>query len=319
MSENEPLEGKIVSPWPRMIPVLCVLGGFILGAVAMMVQGYGSAPKAKTPDLALNRPSVAGPLGQAPNLSEPEAGVKPGENPTGEEPTDQTQGTPNGEIPPADPSTLNPDPGVAPGAGTNPTTPPGGTPPPPLAGALPEGPILGGNAPLKPIVIEPEKEPVILADYTEYLSIVPEKDVEPTLRQVETLARSAGGQVQMEFEHDPDRPELGKDVIIAVPKENAAKLKEALLKSASAQEGDTWSGPISERQFRMERFLREARGTLEVRLTRLKVRYHEDAPAVVRTAETIARIQNALKAFRRIPAEKEAIRVFVGRPNTNWP
>ncbi len=308
MSQPEPNETPTRPKAARLVPILCLVAGVGLGILVMVAVSRqmdpaqtlevktGPPPESLPPLVARKeKQDPPPPAGWPPNQAFPEqfnVGANAGLGPK----------------PAETPSVSDPNAKVDPGVGAPPT----------LSGSLPGG-VPGGSEPVKPIVLDGEKNAALPVTYTEFQSIVFELDVEPTIEKIRRRVQAAGGQVRFEFERDPDRVEAGRDLLIGVPRAAAEKLREDLGKLADGQEMDRWNGPFSERHFRMERFLRDAAGRVEARLSELKVKYHDDAPLVVRTAQLLDRIQKAMKAFGPVPVEQEAFRVYVGKSATGWP
>lgn len=183
-----------------------------------------------------------------------------------------------------------------------------------LGGKLPSGEISGGpgTGPMSPIVVERDKPAGPTGAYVEFNMLVAENEVEPLAGRVKQLVRGAGGQVLLEFRYEPDRPEVGTEIVISVPKAKASKL-EADLRSAGAAEIDRWTGPISERGYRMGRFLRDRLEVLNLRMKELRVRFLSDAPDVIWAKESIERYEKAIAWIKPPPREMAGLKVFIGR------
>lgn len=181
----------------------------------------------------------------------------------------------------------------------------------PAVGNIPPGAL--GTAPVNPIVIDSNKPSDVEAFYTEFHAIVPELEVEPTIQQVKRLVSGAGGTVTQAFTLDPERPETGSELFIAIPKAKAQGFRESLGK-ADAVELDRWNGPVTERRSRMTRALRDTAQKLEERLNQLRLKYFDDAPSVVETKSALERYQKAIAAVKSVSADRETFRVYVGKP-----
>lgn len=181
----------------------------------------------------------------------------------------------------------------------------------PPIGNLPPGAL--GTAPVNPIVIESDKPAEVEAFYTEFLAIVPELEVEPTIQQMKRLVSGAGGTVTQTFTLDPERPEIGSELFVAIPKDKAQSFRQSLGKT-DAVELDRWNGPVTERRSRMTRTLRDTAQKLEERLNQLRLKYFDDAPSVVETKASLERYQKAIAGVKSVSADRETFRIYIGKP-----
>lgn len=280
---------------------MMAVGGVLLlvGVTVGFLLGHSTAPARPPAVASVASESPESDLSKAsePKASEPEGALN--------EPTSEAKG----ETKIAEPAT-----------GTGQT-------PPPLNGAVPSGPIPdtlpgsispGSVAPVNPVVIETPPNRGGLAEYREYTLVVAEADVAGTRQRLLDLLREFQGQTSLQFTHDPDRPELGQDLLASLPAERAASFFESLNRMSGSQETDRWSGAAEDRDLRMKRFLREAVNGLEKRVRELKVRYLDDAPEVVRNSEMQAHYRKGLESVKSIPAARPAVRIFVGKSLPPW-
>jgi len=293
-------EIEVYRPERGKVRIMAAGGVLLLAGVAVgFFLGYSTAPKLPE-KVAIANPVQEGadPTGAVqPGLGS-EAEPKPEALKTNEE--SETKGNPIGASGPAS------------------TSPPTGTlPSGPIPDRLP-GEINSGVAPVNPVDSETGPPRTSSAEYREYTIVVSESDVESTHRRVSGLIQEAKGQISLSFVHDPDRPELGQDLVAGVDPDKASKLYEALDRLSGSQETDRWSGFVDDRALRAQRFLRDAINGLEKRIRELKVRYLDDAPEVVRNSEMQSHYQRGLNSMKAIPAGKPVIRVFVGKSLPPW-
>ncbi|MBI5707945.1 MAG: hypothetical protein HZC36_13250 [Armatimonadetes bacterium] len=183
--------------------------------------------------------------------------------------------------------------------------------PDPLQGSI-SGP---GVPPVSPVVVKDPaaQEAAKEVTFTEITVIVPEADIDSIGHQVADLAKSAGAGVQSQATSETGWLGDAREMLLAIPPDRAKQVESELLKLGSAQATDRWTGPYSERQFRVERMLRDAKLDYEARVRKLLIKYLDDAPEVLRAQEQLAEIGKALSAIKRIPSDKSAIRVLIGK------
>lgn len=300
MSEIEPYR-----PQKRQYVKVVALGLVLIFGVAIGVLIAPNFGQKRATNLAIG-------TGLPPDERPPETAPGEQESPPAP-PSDETNATPETKLPPDADTKANP--AADPNTKANPATSGG---PSPLTGSLPGGTTSSGVGPVNPIVIESPEVRAPSAQYFEYLIIVAEVDVAPMVQRVTGAIRSAGGQMHLQFTHDPERPELGQEAIAAINSDSAGKLADELLKIDRAVETDRWSGPLEDRQLRAQRFLRDAVNQMDRRIRELQVRFLDDAPEVVRLTEARDRYRQGLQSFRKVPAGKEIIRIYVGKALPPW-
>lgn len=193
---------------------------------------------------------------------------------------------------------------------------PGSQPPPasPAPPPLPGGSIGGGTTPpLTPVVVVGEQPTGPEVAHSDFVSVTSGAEFEAELQRAIGAIRSAGGNVILQFAHDPDRPESGTEIFASIDNASADKLKSAL-RAVSAHEVASWAGRNAERAGRMQRGLRDERGKAAQELQELQIKYMDDATQVIVAKERLARYDKALSALGGVQDTKTTFRITIGRP-----
>lgn len=280
------------SPGPRgAMPFLWIIGGLAIG-IAFAKLFLWSDTQFSQPPVGL-RPKVDA---SAPSAS---GDAKDSTNP----PTSANESSPGevalGAHDPANPAHMGPD------------LPDSSWRPDPLQGTIPGSTV----PPVSPVVMKDPaaQEAAKEVTFTEITVIVPEAEIDETGQHVLELAKSAGAGVQSQALSETGWLGDAREVLLSISPDRAKQVEGDLLKLGTAQATDRWTGPYSERQFRVERMLRDAKLDYEARVRKLLVKYLDDAPEVLRAQEQLAEISRALSAVKRVPSDKSAIRVLIGR------